>query len=62
MCTCDIRDIAFCKQYAKDKPAPVPLEFLDLVEILMEDENLHMPDNCYKALSLYMDLVQLINE
>ena len=62
MCTCDPQDVIFCKQYAKEKPAPAPLEFLELVEILMEEENLHMPDNCYEALSLYMDLINLIHE
>ena len=60
MCDISGRDLHVCKQYIKEKPAPVPIEFLNLVEILMTENNLYMPDTCEEALSLYLDLVDLI--
>ena len=60
MCDISGRDLHVCKQYIKEKPAPVPIEFLDLVEILMTENNLYMPDTCEEALSLYLDLIDLI--
>ena len=60
MCDISGRDLHVCKQYIKEKPAPVPIEFLNLVEILMTENNLYMPDTCEEALSLYLDLIDLI--
>lgn len=45
---------------SEKNPAPVPIEFLNLVEILMTENNLYMADTCEEALSLYLDLIDLI--
>lgn len=54
------QDLQLCKQYIEEKPTPVPQEFTDLVSIIMEQDNLHVPKNCYEALDLYLDLVNSI--
>ena len=43
---CDIseQDLHICKKCAKEKPAPVPIEFLNLVKILMIENSLYMPN------------------
>ena len=51
------QDLQLCKQYIKKKPDPVPQEFLTLVSIIMEEDNLHMPNNCHEALEPYLDLL-----
>ena len=61
-CTCaaDNCDIQFCKQYTAEKPVPVPLEFLDVAEILLRENGWSRPENCDNALDLYMDLVNIL--
>ena len=54
------QDLQLCKWFSKEKPDPVPKEFLTLVSIIMEEENLHMPNNCSEALELYLDLLNFI--
>jgi len=49
-------DIQFCKQYAMPKPPPVCPEFLDLVAILMDENNWNIPDTCWEAVRLYLNL------
>ena len=49
-------DIQFCKQYAVPKPPPVCPEFLDLVAILMDENNWNIPDTCWEAVRLYLNL------
>lgn len=60
--TCDVDegDLAFCHQYAKNKPLPVCQEFMDLANILMSENQWDMPQNCEDALILYFNLVDSI--
>ena len=53
MCDVDAQDLQACQELAKEKPAPGPIEFLDLVEIL---NNLYFPNTCDAALTLYLEL------
>ena len=56
-CTYDADDLQFCKQYTTTKPAPAGIEFLQLVEIIMEEEDWPMPSNYEEALDLYINLL-----
>ena len=49
-------DVRFCQQYVKEKPQPVPTEFLDLAQILMRENNWDMPTSCNDGLILYLNL------
>ena len=53
----DPLDVAFC---TKEKPLPVPPEFVDLADILMRENGWSLPDNCEDALKLYVDLLNCI--
>lgn len=59
---CDSIDLDLCWQYASDKPMSNIPEFINLAEILMEEEDLQAPSNAMEALSLYISLVDLITE
>lgn len=59
-CGVDSQDVMLCWEYAADKPAPVPSEFTDLADILMDENNLYMSRNCDDALNLYFDLLNCI--
>ena len=52
----DDMDIAFCKPYTKEKPLPVPPEFLDIADILIREQGWSQPTNCENALRLYINL------
>ena len=56
----DPLDVAFCKPHTKEKPLPVPPEFVDLADILMRENGWSIPDNCEDALKLYVDLLNCI--
>lgn len=56
----DDLDIAFCKRHMKEKPDPVPPEFLELADILMRENGWYYPHTCEDALTLYVDLVNCI--
>lgn len=50
-CYVDEQDIDFChQQYTACKPSPLPEEFIDLVNILMEENGWFMPETCKDAL------------
>lgn len=59
-CDYDDQDFQLCQQIACDKPQPTIQEFMDLAEIVMEEENLDMPTTPQEALALYIDLVENI--
>ena len=59
-CAADNHDIEFCKQYTEEKPVSVPLEFLDVAEILLRENGWSLPENCDDALELYMDFVNIL--
>ena len=51
-----VDDLQFCKPYTTTKPAPAGIEFLQLVDIVME-EDWPMPSNYEEALDLYINLL-----
>lgn len=48
----DPLDIAFCKPYSKEKPVPVPKEFVDLTDILMHENGWSLPQDCENVRTL----------
>ena len=50
----DNQDLQYCQQYSTEKPA---LEFLELVDILMDENDWYMPNNCDESLGLYLNLI-----
>ena len=56
----DDGDYAMCQLYVRDKPSPVCQEFTELAQILMDENDLAMPQNCEEALALYIELVDII--
>lgn len=61
-CTCDDADLTLCQQYVSEKPASNIPEFIDLAELIMEEEDIQEPTNAMEALSLYLTLVNLITQ
>ena len=59
---CDSIDLDVCWRYASNKPMSNVPEFINLAEILMEEEDLQAPSNAMEALSLYINLVNLITQ
>ena len=57
----DVQDLQFCKQYTAPKPAPADMEFLQLVEILLEENQWFIPtSNCEESLLLCLNLINEI--
>lgn len=61
-CTCSNADLALCQQYASEKPASNIPEFIELAELIMEEEDIQAPTDAMEALSLYLTLVNLITQ
>lgn len=59
--TFDEQDLHFCQQYSTVKPAPAGMEFLELADILMRENDWYMPKNCEEALVLFLNLVNEIH-
>ncbi len=57
---CDPADLDLCWKHAYEKPPTTSAEFVNLANILMEEENLIVPSNVDQALSLYFSLTNLI--
>ena len=57
---CNHLDLHLCWQYADKKPRSNPVEFFNLVYIIMEEENLDIPANAEQALLLYFNLINII--
>ena len=51
-----------CQQYASEKPASNIPEFIELAELIMEEEDIQAPTDAMEALSLYLTLVNLITQ
>ena len=49
----DNEDLQFCGHYVKAKPDPIPAEFTQLAEILMQDKNWFKPSTVYDSFILY---------
>ena len=52
----------FVHHTPKVKPPPVYQEFTDLAEILMEENQWDIPQDCQEALTLYFNLINSIHE
>lgn len=59
--TFDEQDLLFCKQFSTVKPAPAGIEFLELSDILMCENDWFIPNNCEEALILFLNLVNEIH-
>ena len=57
---CEPNDLLLCWQHASEKPQSNIPEFLHLVDIVMQEENLQAPDDTFEALTLYFDLIRNI--
>lgn len=53
------RDLLYCSQFPKEKPRPEPLEFTELVHILMFEL---IPSICDDGLDLYLSLKKYIEQ
>ena len=51
-----------CWQYACNKPPATIREFANLAEIILDEENLQMPNTSMEGLELYFDLLNSILE
>ena len=49
-------DVEFCRVHASSKPPSVPKGFLELSNILFEENNWDRPGDTFSALELYMNL------
>ena len=57
----DVLDLQFCKQYTTHKPAPASIEFLELADILLEENDWYIPtSNCEESLLLFLNLIHEI--
>ena len=54
---CDVQDYNFCKQYSAPKPAPAKIEFLEVFNILLEENDWYIPTNSEESLTLFLNLI-----
>ena len=52
----DDGDIQYAERYAVDPGAPVSREFLEAAEVVMVENNLHIPLSVDKAFDFYLEL------
>ncbi len=60
LCPVSTRALRTVSDYTESPDAPAPLEFLELVNELMEEHNLNFPENCEDTVLLYTNVVTLI--
>lgn len=58
---CSDNDLLLCWQYACEKPPPTNTEFATLAEIIIEEEDLQLPETPKEALEFYFDLLNHID-
>lgn len=56
LCAVDISDLQLAVCHGREKPSPVSIEFLNAVDIIMDEEGLSMPSNIEDALKIYITL------
>ena len=49
-----------CNEHTSKKPPLANIEFLELANIIMEEEDWPLPTNCEEALILFLNLVHEI--
>ncbi len=61
---CGVRaaDVTSAKQYADIPDPPASLEFLELVQMLMEEHNVQFPRTVGDAMEFYVQMVQFIED
>lgn len=62
LCQVSSSDLDYLEQYTTTPGPPVPIEFLQRAEIVMEEERLHMPQTVVEALDLYIELLSAIED
>lgn len=50
----------YVEQFTSPSGSPVPLEFLELVELIMEERGLHIPPTVREAVIFYVELVDAL--
>lgn len=60
ICPVDPGDIMYVEQFTSPSGSPVPLEFLELVELIMEERGLHIPHTVREAVIFYVELVDAL--
>ena len=60
ICPVDPGDIMYVEQFTSPSGSPVPLEFLELVELIMEERGLHIPPTVREAVIFYVELVDAL--
>ncbi len=53
-------DLQLCWEHAQEKPQSNAPEFLNLVQVVMDEEHLQMPVDVQGGLSLYFNLIYYI--
>ena len=59
ICPVDPGDIMYVEQFTSPSGSPMPLEFLELVELIME-RGLHIPHTVREAVIFYVELVDAL--
>ena len=60
ICPVDPGDIMYVEQFASPSGSPVPFEFLELVEVIMEEHGLHIPHTVREAVIFYVELLDAL--
>ena len=60
ICPVDPGDIMYVEQFTSPSGSSVPLEFLELVELIMEERGLHIPHTVREAVIFYVELVDAL--
>ena len=62
LCTVENRDILVAEEYTEEPDPPGSLEFLEVAQTIMDQEQLEMPSTVQEALNLYVVLTTTIEE
>ena len=60
ICPVDPGDIMNIEQFTSPPGSPVPFEFLELVELIMEERGLHIPHTVREAVISYVELLDAL--
>ena len=58
----DVRDLTTVYQYAETPDSIASMEFFQAAKCIMEENNMHMPQNIESAMNLYVLLTTTIEE
>ena len=61
-CHVDPTDIMYVEQFISPPSPPASLEFLDLVELVMEEHGLYVPHSVGEAVIFYVSLIDALED